>query len=189
MSAGPELRTERLLLRRWRGADRAPFAALNADLEVNEFLTGPLERVESDALVAGIEAGFGRHGFGLWAVERRADGEFLGFAGIAPVPFEAPFTPAVEVGWRLARPAWGHGYATEAARAALRFGFAEAGLEEVVAMTAVGNARSRAVMERLGMSRDPRDDFEHPRLPPGDPLRPHVLYRIPAPEQGPRRPA
>jgi RimJ/RimL family protein N-acetyltransferase len=189
MGAGPELLTERLLLRRWRARDRAPFAALNADPEVNEFLTGPLTRAESDALLARLEAGFERDGFGLWALERRADGEFLGSAGIAPVPFDAPFTPAVEVGWRLARPAWGHGYATEAARAALGFGFGPAGLDEVVAMTAVGNARSRAVMERLGMSRDPREDFEHPGVPPGSPLRPHVLYRISGPEQGPRRPA
>ncbi len=166
------------MLRRWRPDDREPFAALNADPEVNEYLTGPLRRAQSDELVERIEAGFEHYGFGLWALEVRATGEFIGFAGLARPPFEAHFTPAVEVGWRLARSAWGRGYATEAGRAALAFGFERVGLEEVVSMTAVGNRRSRAVMERLGMSRDPADDFEHPNLPVGDPLRPHVLYRI-----------
>ena len=106
-----------------------------------------------------------------------ASGEFVGFTGLAVPSFEAPFTPAVEVGWRLARPAWGHGYATEAARASLAYGFGELGLEEVVSFTSVGNARSRAVMERLGMTHDRAGDFQHPLLAPGDPLRPHVLYR------------
>ncbi len=173
-----ELETERLKLRRWRPGDREPFAALNADPEVAEYLAGPLTRAQSDELVERIEVGFARHGFGLWAVEVRTSGEFVGFAGLARPPFEAHFTPAVEVGWRLARAAWGHGYATEAGRAALAFGFEQVGLEEIVSMTAVGNLRSRAVMERLGMSRDPADDFEHPNLPVGSPLRPHVLYRI-----------
>lgn len=179
MGAGrdPELETERLLLRRWLPGDREPFAALNADPEVNEFLTGPLSWAESDELVERIEAGFEHYGFGLWAVEVKESGGLIGFAGLARPPFEAHFTPAVEVGWRLARPAWGHGYATEAGRAALAFGFERAGLGEIVSMTAAGNRRSRAVMERLGMSRDPADDFEHPNLPAGDPLRPHVLYR------------
>lgn len=191
MGAGgdPELATGRLTLRRWRPADRAPFAALNADPEVNEFLTGPLSRAESDELVERIEAGFEHYGFGLWALEIQGSGEFAGFAGLARPPFEAHFTPAVEVGWRLARPAWGHGYATEAGRAALAFGFGRAGLEQIVSMTAVGNRRSRAVMERLGMSRDPADDFEHPNVPVGDPLRSHVLYRIDRPEQVSRAPA
>ncbi len=174
---GPELETARLRLRRWDEADLKPFAALNADPEVAEFLAGPLTRAESDDLVARIEADFERRGFGLWALERREGGELLGFAGLSVPSFEAHFTPAVEVGWRLARPAWGHGYATEAGRAALAFGFGQIELGEIVSMTAVGNLRSRAVMERLGMSRDPADDFEHPNLPLGDPLRPHVLYR------------
>jgi ribosomal-protein-alanine N-acetyltransferase len=108
----------------------------------------------------------------------RGTGEFVGFTGLAVTEFEAHFTPAVEVGWRLARSAWGNGYATEAARAALSFGFEEAGLNEVVSFTAPANRRSRAVMERIGMSRDPRDDFDHPGLPGGHPLRPHVLYRV-----------
>ena len=142
-----------------------------------EFFPRVLTRGESDELVGRIEAGFARDGFGLWAVEVREAGEFVGFAGLNPVEFEAPFTPAVEVGWRLARTAWGNGYATEAGRAALEFGFERVGLAEVVSFTTAANRRSRAVMERLGMSRDPADDFEHPSLPPGHPQRPHVLYR------------
>jgi len=184
MQAGPELGTPRLRLRRWRETDREPFAALNADPLVMEHFPRPLTRDESDGLIEQIELGFDRCGFGLWAVQVRASGEFVGFTGLAAPSFEAHFTPAVEVGWRLARSAWGNGYATEAARAALDFGFDRHGLEEVVSMTAVGNARSRAVMERLGMSRDPADDFDHPRIAPGDPLRPHVLYRIARPRPG-----
>ncbi len=174
----PELETARLLLRSWRPEDREPFAALNADPEVMEHFPAPLGRAESDALAARIEADIERRGFGLWAVEVRGSGEFAGFVGLDVPQIETHFMPAVEAGWRLARPAWGHGYATEAARAALAFGFEQLGLDEIVAMTAVGNARSRAVMERLGMSRDPADDFGHPKVPVGDPLRPHVLYRI-----------
>lgn len=174
------LQTARLLLRRWRESDREPFAALNADPEVMEYFPARLGRAESDALIAQIEAGFESHGFGLWAAELRDSGEFLGFAGLAVPSFQAHFTPAVEVGWRLARHAWGHGYATEAGRAALRLGFTGLGLEEIVAMTAVANWRSRAVMERLGMSHDPADDFDHPTLPAGSPLRRHVLYRVSA---------
>jgi len=179
--AGPELVTERLLLRRWRPADREPFAAMNADPRVMEHFPAPLSRAESDELVDSIEAGFERQGFGLWAVELRDGAEFVGFAGLAVPSFEAHFTPAVEVGWRLARPAWGNGYATEAGRAALEFGFGPRELAEVVSFTSVGNRRSRAVMERLGMSHDPGEDFDHPRIEPGDPLRRHVLYRISAP--------
>lgn len=178
MPAGPELRTERLLLRRWRAQDREPFAALNADPAVMEHFPAPLDREASDALVAAIEAGFERHGFGLWALEPREGGELLGFTGLAVPAFEAHFTPAVELGWRLARPAWGYGYATEAARAALEFGFGQVKLDEVVSFTAVGNLRSRAVMERLGMSHDPADDFDHPALPSGHRLERHVLYRV-----------
>lgn len=178
MAGGAELRTERLLLRRWREEDRGPFAALNADPAVMELFPAPLSRAESDALLERIELGFERHGFGLWALEMRENRAFIGFTGLAVPPFEAHFTPAVEVGWRLARSAWGNGYATEAGRAALACGFDRLGLEEIVSMTTVRNRRSRAVMERLGMTRDPADDFEFPSLPPGDPLRPHVLYRL-----------
>jgi RimJ/RimL family protein N-acetyltransferase len=185
-AAGPELRTARLTLRRWRDADRAPFAQINADPRVMEFFPAPLSRDESDALITRIEAGFDRYGFGLWALEVRETGQFIGFTGLAPPEFEAHFTPAVEVGWRLAAPAWGRGYATEAARAAIAFGFERAGLEEIVSMTSVVNERSRAVMERLGMSRDPADDFDHPGIPAGHPLRRHVLYRISAPRREPQ---
>jgi len=142
-----------------------------------EFFPRVLTRGESDGLVGRIEAGFERDGFGLWAAEMRGTGEFVGFAGLNPVGFEAPFTPAVEVGWRLARVAWGNGYATEAGRAALAFGFERVGLAEIVSFTTVANHRSRAVMERLGMTHDPAEDFEHPSLPSGHPQRPHVLYR------------
>jgi ribosomal-protein-alanine N-acetyltransferase len=175
MVDGPQLRTPRLLLRRWRPADRAPFAALNADPQVMEHFPRPLAKDESDELIEQIEAGFGQCGFGLWAVEVRSSGELAGFTGLAVPPFEAHFMPAVEVGWRLARPAWGHGYATEAARAALEFGFEKMGLEEVVSFTTLDNRRSRAVMERLAMTHDP--DKDHPGLAPGDPLCRHVLYR------------
>lgn len=175
---GSELHTPRLRLRQWRESDHAPFAALNVDPEVTRYLRGPLDRCASDALIGRIEAGFGQHGFGLWAVEIRSSGEFVGFTGLAWQTFEAPFTPAVEVGWRLARSAWGQGFATEAARASVEFGFARSGLQEIVSMTTRTNDRSRAVMRRLGMTNDPGDDFEHPLLAPDHPLRPHVLYRL-----------
>jgi len=178
MAAGPELRTNRLLLRRWRDSDCSPFAVLNADPKVTEFLRAPLTRSESDALVDRIEAGFEQNGFGLWAVEVPRRSPFIGFVGLAAATFDAPFTPAVEVGWRLAADQWGHGYATEGAQAALAFGFEVAGLDEIVSFTAVDNTRSRAVMERLGLSRDEADDFDHPALDAASPLRAHVLYRI-----------
>ncbi len=172
-----ELRTARILLRRWKDSDREPFATVNSDECAMRYLPTPLARGQSDRMIENIEAGFERHGYGLWALELRDSGEFIGFTGLMPVAFRAHFTPAVEIGWRLARSAWGHGYATEAARAALEFGFGVAGLEQIVAMTSVENARSRAVMERIAMNRDPADDFEHPLLEPGARLRPHVLYR------------
>lgn len=172
------LRTDRLLLRSWRSADRQAFARMNADPEVMEFFVAPLTREESDAFVDRLEAGFAEHGFGVWAVEEISTGEFIGFAGLLHQTFEASFTPAFEIGYRLARHAWGQGYATEAAREAVRFGFERAGLGEIVSMTAVGNVRSRAVMDKLGMTHDPRDDFDHPRVPDGHPLKRHVLYRL-----------
>jgi RimJ/RimL family protein N-acetyltransferase len=174
----PEIRTDRLMLRGWRHADRGPFAELNADPQVAEFLGGPLDRDGSDALVDRILVRWDSDGHGLWAVERVEDGRFLGFVGLAAPSFDAVFSPCVEVGWRLAREAWGRGYATEAARAALRFGFVELDLDEIVSFTTVANVRSRAVMERLGMTRDPVDDFDHPSFPDGHPIRPHVLYRL-----------
>jgi len=176
----PSLRTERLLLRGWQEPDLDPFAAMNADSRVSEFLPNPLTREESDALVARIVSGWKDQGFGLWAIERLKDGAFLGFTGLSRPRFEAGFTPAVEIGWRLTVDAWGRGYATEAAEIALTYGFEELGLDEIVSFTVPDNARSRAVMERIGMSRDPADDFEHPGLPDGHPLRRHVLYRLSA---------
>ncbi|WP_219470989.1 GNAT family N-acetyltransferase [Nonomuraea rhizosphaerae] len=170
--------TERLVMRRWREADREPFAAMNADPEVMRYFPAVMTRRQSDLLVDRIEEGFETRGYGLWALEVRGSGEFIGFTGLAFQTFEAPFTPAVEVGWRLRRTAWGHGYAIEAARRAVRYGFEEAGLAEIVSITTVGNTRSRSVMERLGMTRDPADDFDHPDVPAGSPLVPHVLYRL-----------
>ncbi|HYF45805.1 MAG TPA: GNAT family N-acetyltransferase [Acidimicrobiales bacterium] len=177
-----ELRTDRLLLRRWRDADRAPFAEMNADPEVMEHFVRPLGRDESDDMVDRIEAHFDREGWGLWAVEVLDDGRFAGFVGLWPTPPDLPFSPAVEVGWRLARHAWGRGVATEGAEAALADGWTRVGLDEVVSMTTVTNVRSQRVMQRLGMTRDPADDFEMPKIPEGHPLRDHVLYRL-------RRPA
>jgi RimJ/RimL family protein N-acetyltransferase len=174
----PTLATDRLLLREWRDADRTPFAELNADPDVARFLNGPRDRAESDALIDRISAHWAEHGFGLWALERREDGRFIGFTGLYRPAFEAHFTPAVEVGWRLAREAWGLGYATEAGRAALAYGFETVGLDELVSFTVPANVRSRAVMERLGMRRDAADDFDHPRFEQGHPLRRHVLYRL-----------
>lgn len=178
------LETERLLLRRWRPADLAPFAALNADPEVMEHFPARLSRAESDAFVARIEAAFDKFGYGLWAVEIKESGTFIGFTGLLLQTFPAHFTPAVEVGWRLARSAWGQGYASEAARGALVYGFDTAGLDEIVSMTAAVNERSQRVMHRIGMSRDPADDFLHPSVPHGSPIRPHVLYRIKRSETG-----
>lgn len=177
---GPTLRTRRLLLRPWRDADREPFAAMNADPAVMEHFPAVITRAESDAFVDRIMPPFVERGFGLWAVEVVGGPAFVGFLGLNPVTFEAPFAPAVEVGWRLARSAWGNGYATEGAVAALRFGFGPVGLAEVVSFTTTGNLRSRAVMERIGMTRDPTEDFDHPRVPVGSHIRPHVLYRASA---------
>ncbi|MEU0476131.1 GNAT family N-acetyltransferase [Streptomyces olivaceus] len=176
-----ELRTERLVLRDWRASDLAPWAALNADPEVREYFPGVLTREESEASAARFQADLDRRGWGWWAVETAAAGEFIGFAGLDPVEDGMPFT-GVEAGWRLARPAWGHGYATEAARAVLGRAFGELGLAEVLAVTAATNARSRAVMRRLGMTRDPDEDFDDPDVPEG-PLRRSVVYRLRRPAQ------
>ena len=175
---GLTIETDRLVLRRWREEDREPFAALNADPEVMRYFVRPLTREESDRLVDRIEARFEADGIGQWAVERREDGRFLGFTGLAPASFEASFTPTIEVGWRFARSAWGHGYATEAGRAALHYGFQVRGLEAILSWTSVLNLPSIAVMERLGMHHDPADDFDHPLVPEGHPLRRHALYRL-----------
>lgn len=176
MSLSLEVETPRLVLRQWRADDRKPFAQMNADPSVTEFLL-PLTALQSDALAARLAAGIDEHGWGFWAVEAPGVAPFVGFVGIKPMPPVLPFAPGVEIGWRLARPFWGRGYASEAALAALRVGFEQVGLAEIVAFTAVGNQRSRAVMARLGMRED-ADLFDHPAVPEGHPLRPHVLYRM-----------
>jgi RimJ/RimL family protein N-acetyltransferase len=181
MTLPREIHTDRLLLRRWTEADLEPFAELNADPRVTEFLPTPLTREQSDALVARVEAHFDQHGFGLWAVEIPGVAPFAGFIGLYTPRFEAHFTPSIEIGWRLSAEHWGRGYATEGARAAIAFGFEEAGLREIVSFTVPANIRSRHVMEKIGMTYNPADDFDHPSLPEGHPLRRHVLYRIASP--------
>jgi ribosomal-protein-alanine N-acetyltransferase len=174
-----ELRTERLLLRQWRDEDLEPFAALNADAETMRYFPSPrASREESDAFAERIRGHLEREGWGLWAVEIVGRASFIGFVGLARPSFDEHFTPAVEVGWRLVREHWGNGYATEAGRASLAYGFDDLGLDEIVSFTSRINEPSRRVMERLRMQHDPADDFEHPRVPVGDPLRPHVLYRL-----------
>jgi RimJ/RimL family protein N-acetyltransferase len=172
-----ELETERLRLRRWCDADRAPFAALNADPAVMEFFPSPLTRIASDARIDAWQAEFAQRGWSNWALELRSTGAFLGFTGLSVPRRDLPCSPCVEIGWRLARAHWGNGYATEAARAALEAGFAQLGLAEIVSFTAVGNLRSRAVMDRIGM-RDTGREFEHPGVPKGHTLRRHCLYCI-----------
>ncbi len=178
VDSGPEFRTERLVLRRWRPDDLAPFAEMNGDPEVMKYFPALLTLDETAALIERIEESFRAHGYGLWAVEIKGGGQFAGFVGLFPVAEPYPFAPAVEVGWRLGRAYWGQGLATEAARASLGFGFDEAGLNEIVSFTSVINDQSRRVMKRLGMTHNPDEDFNHPWLPVGHPLRPHVLYRI-----------
>ena len=172
-----ELRGERVLLRGWRADDLEPFAALNRDPRVMEHYPALLTRAESDAFVVerAVPA-FAERGYGPWAVEVPGVAPFIGYVGLKEPTFEARFTPCVEIGWRLAFAAWGHGYATEAARLAIAYGFGEGGLAEIVSFTVPANRRSIAVMERLGMRAD--GAFEHPRLAPGHPLRTHVLYRL-----------
>ena len=172
-----ELRTERLLLRPWSESDRAPFAAMNADPRVMEHFPSVQTRQQSDAFAERIIAHFAHHGYGLWAVQPHGSADFVGFVGLQHVQFEAHFTPAVEIGWRLAHHAWGRGYATEAAQAVVRYAFADAGLPVLVSMTTVANQRSRHVMDKIGMRHDPADDFDHP-LVTNTRVRRHVLYRL-----------
>ena len=173
-----ELRTARLVLRRWRPTDLDPFVAMNRDPRVMEYFPGLATRDETVAAVGRIEAHFAQHGYGLWAVTITDVAHFAGFIGICNYSVPTPFTPCVEVGWRLAAEHWGHGYATEGAQAALDFGFRELRLDEILSFTAVHNKRSRRVMEKLGMTYDSADDFDHPGVPVGHPVRPHALYRI-----------
>jgi RimJ/RimL family protein N-acetyltransferase len=176
--AFPLIVTDRLLLRDWRDADLDPFVAMNADPVVMEFFPETYTEERTRRFVALIRERWTQLGYGLWAVERKDTGRFIGYVGLWPATFPAHFTPAVEVGWRLAADQWGHGYATEGARAALDYGFNTVGLDEIVSFTSAINVRSWRVMERLGMRRDVGGDFEHPNVPAGQPVRPHVLYRI-----------
>lgn len=177
------LHTERLVLRDWRDDDLDALAAINSDAEVMEFFPSLMTRDESAAMIARIRARIANDGFSFWAVENRHQGTVVGFCGLSRVPFQAAFTPAVEIGWRLARSAWGHGYALEAARAALAFGWTR-GIDSIVAFLVPSNRRSAAVAERLGMLRDPDGDFDHPNIAPGSrsigghPNQRHILYRI-----------
>jgi len=175
---GIAIETERLLLRNWERRDREPFARLNADERVMEFMPARLSRAESDDYVDRIEDHFREHGFGVYALELRREREFVGYTGLAVPGFDAHFTPCVEIGWRLAAEHWGRGLATEAAKAVVRFAFESLALDSLVSFTVPANTRSRRVMEKIGMTHDPSDDFEHPGLPQGHPLRRHVLYRL-----------
>jgi RimJ/RimL family protein N-acetyltransferase len=174
-----EVRTDRLLMRRWRYGDLAPFAALNGDPETMVYFPATLDRAASDAFVERIEARFEQQGYGLWALELTATGEFIGYTGLNPMPDGVPGAGGMEVGWRLARHAWHHGFATEAARAAVAVAFDGAGLAELWSMTAVLNEPSQAVMRRIGMTEVAT--FDHPRVPEGSDLRSHVLYHLARP--------
>jgi ribosomal-protein-alanine N-acetyltransferase len=178
MVSGPTIHTERLVLRRWRDGDQDDFAALNSDPVVMEHFPGVLSREQSDQMIRQIELHFEEFGYGLWAVDIRWAAKFIGFCGLAVPTFHTHFTPAVEVGWRFTRDEWGNGYATEAARAAVDFGFEEARLDEVLSWTIPANQRSVGVMTRLGMTRAPELDFDHPRLLDDDRLRRHIVYRL-----------
>jgi RimJ/RimL family protein N-acetyltransferase len=173
-----DIQTNRLLLRGWRDSDREPFARINLDPAVMEFFPAPLSAQESSAMFDRIESHFGQHGFGLWATELRETGDFIGYVGLAVPRFEAAFTPCVEIGWRLDAAFWGKGLATEGARAVANHAFNVFHLDELVSLTVPANVRSRRVMEKLGMTHDPAEDFDHPMMPAGHPLRRHVLYRL-----------
>jgi ribosomal-protein-alanine N-acetyltransferase len=169
--------TERLILRRWCPKDVEPFSRLNADPRVMEFFPATMSHAESEAMIKTIEERIDQHGFGFWAAELKSTKELIGFIGLNVPGYPLPFAPCVEIGWRLAHEHWGNGYAQEGARAALRFGFDKFDLPEIVSFTAVGNVRSRNVMEKIGMAYDPGGAFDHPKLAEGHPLRRHVLYR------------
>jgi len=176
------IETERLILRRWKMSDREPFAEMNADPRVMEFLGGPISREESDSLIERFENHFENHGFSMLAIEVKDPSQFIGFLGLHVATFQAHFTPAVEIGWRLAAHSWNKGYATEGSRAVIRFAFERLRLDSLVSFTVAQNRATRRVMEKLGMTHDPADDFDHPRLPEGHPLRRHVLYRLRNPQ-------
>jgi RimJ/RimL family protein N-acetyltransferase len=177
-SASPQLQTARTRLRQWRDSDREPFAALCTDPVVMEYFPRTLTRIESDAFIDQRVIELNDLGWSLWAVELTSTGEFAGFVGLTDVTIAAPFTPCIEIGWRLARRFWGVGIATEAAQCVLEFGFGPLGFHEIVSFTALENLRSQRVMQKLGMHTDVAENFDHPRVPVGHRLRRHVLYRI-----------
>ncbi|MFN3857021.1 MAG: GNAT family N-acetyltransferase [Caulobacter sp.] len=168
--------TDRLILRQWRPSDLGPWAAMNADPEVMRYFPAVLTREEAEAQMARFQARIAQDGFGPWAIQRRGDGAFLGFTGLMRLKDDNPLAPGVETGWRLSRHAWGHGYASEAARASLDHGFGTLGLRSIVAFTATANLPSQAVMARIGMVRREDLDFDHPALPEGHRLRRHVVW-------------
>jgi RimJ/RimL family protein N-acetyltransferase len=173
------LETDRLVMRRWRPADREPFAELNGDPQTLLFFPSTLTRAESDALVDRIEARFDANGYGLWALGVKQTGQFIGFTGLSPMPDDVPGAGGTEIGWRMIKDAWHHGYATEAALAARDVAFTDVGLPELWSMTSVLNTPSQAVMRRIGMTEAAR--FQHPRVPDGSPLKPHVVYHLASP--------
>jgi ribosomal-protein-alanine N-acetyltransferase len=171
------------VLREWQDGDNEAWFAMNADPRVMEFFPHPYDRRQADESATRLRAQLDRDGYGWWVAEIKGGARFAGVVALQDVPFEAAFTPAKEIGWRFAHAFWGHGYATEGAAAALNYAFNELGWSEVVAMTAALNTRSQRVMQRLGMTHDPAGDFDHPRIAPGHPLRPHVLYRVTSPSR------
>lgn len=177
------IQTERLLLRRWKHEDREPFYRLNSDPRVMEFMPACLTRPESDMLFERINEHFCKHDFGLYGAELRDDESFIGFVGLSVPTFEASFRPCVEIGWRLSAEHWGRGLATEGALAVVKYAFGELGLDEIVSFTVPENIRSRRVMAKIGMTHDASEDFDHPNLSEGHPLRRHVLYRLRRPER------
>ncbi len=174
----PIIRTERLILRPWRKTDLDSFAKINADPKVMEFYPSVMAREESDALAIKFQKEFNERGYGFWAVEVPGIADFIGYVGLNYWNLEMPFAPCIDIGWRLDSSFWGHGYATEGAEASLHYGFKMLELSEIVSMATIGNARSKKVMERLGMKSDPAENFEHPKVPKGDPLSWRVLYRL-----------
>ncbi len=182
MQTPSELRTERCLLRQWRSDDLAPWRAMNADPDVRRHFPSVLGGEQANAEAQRCRDAIAERGWGMWALEVPGVFDFAGFVGLAIPGYEAPWMPAVEIGWRLRQDAWGQGFATEAARAALRFAFNELKLAQVVALTVPGNTSSRRVMEKLGMAYSPADDFDHPRVADGHPLRRHLLYRLQRPQ-------
>jgi RimJ/RimL family protein N-acetyltransferase len=173
-----ELRTKRTLLRQWKDSDLPDWVAMNADADVRRYFPTRLSEEEALGEVGRMRAAIAQRGWGMWALEIPGQLQVAGTVGLHVTTIDAHFVPCVELGWRLKREAWGQGYATEAAQAAAEFAFRDLGLDEIVAFTTVTNAPSQRVMQRLGMHRDPSDDFDHPRIEAGHPMRPHLLFRL-----------